>query len=113
MNHHPKMKFFPLCDLHHCPMRRVMLEESATSEETRSFHQCERRDCNRIFRDGYGYSDFAAGQFDVSRVSFRSCPLCAGTLYLAEVDHARKVETWECAETECDYTDEALSPSSR
>jgi len=57
MNHHPKMTFFPLCDLHHCPMRPVMLEGSA-AEETRPFHQCERRDCDRIFRDGEGYTDF-------------------------------------------------------
>ena len=93
-------------------MRRVMLEESA-SDEGRSFHQCERRDCHRIFRDGYGYSDFADGEFDASRVSSRMCPTCGGTLYLAEVDHALKVETWECAEMECDYTEDILSPSSR
>jgi hypothetical protein len=43
MGPYPKMKFFPLCDLHHCPMRRVMLEDSS-SEENQSFHQCERRD---------------------------------------------------------------------
>jgi len=112
MDNHPKMKFFPLCDLHHCPMRRVMLEESAL-EEAQSFHQCERRDCDRIFRDGYGYSDFAGGQFDTSRVSARECPTCGGTLYLAEVDHALKVETWECAEMECNFTEEILSPPSR
>jgi hypothetical protein len=112
VNHHPKTNFFPLCDLHHCPMRRVMLEESP-SEETRSFHQCERRDCNRIFRDGYGYSDFAAGHFDASRISSRECPLCAGTLYLAEVDQMLKVETWECAEVDCHYTEDTSSPSSR
>lgn len=112
MNHRPKMEFSPLCDLHHCPMRRVMLEESE-SHEGQPFHQCERRDCNRIFRDGYGYSDFAAGQFDVSRVSFRECPVCGGTLYLAEADRARKVETWECAEAECEHTEDDPSPSSR
>jgi len=112
MNYHPKTKFFPLCDLHHVPMRRVMLEGSP-SEETQSLHQCERRDCNRIFRDGYGYSDFADGHFDVSRVSSRKCPVCAGTLYLAEVDHVRKIETWDCAEIECDYTEDVSSPSSR
>ena len=112
MNHHPKMRFSPLCDLHHCPMRRVMLEESAL-DETQSFHQCERRDCSRIFRDGYGYSDFADGQFDAARASYRQCPTCAGTLYLAEVDHALKVETWECAEMECDHTEDILSPASR
>lgn len=112
MNHHPKMRFSPLCDLHHCPMRRVMLEESP-SEETRSFHQCERRDCDRIFRDGCGYSDFAAGQFDASRISSRECPSCGGTLYLAEVDQMLKVETWECAEVHCYYTENISSPSSR
>jgi hypothetical protein len=112
VDHHPKTRFSPLCDLHHCPMRRVMLEESS-SEETRSFHQCERRDCDRIFRDGYGYSDFAGGQFDASRISSRECPLCAGTLYLAEVDRVRKIETWDCAEIECDYTEDVFSPSSR
>jgi len=112
MNHHPKPKFFPLCDLHHCPMRRIMLEESS-SEETQSLHQCERRDCNRIFRDGHGYSDFVDGQFDVSRISSRECPTCGGTLYLAEVDHTLKAETWECAELDCDYTEFTSSPSSR
>jgi hypothetical protein len=112
MNNHPKMKFFPLCDLHHCPMRRVMLEESA-SKPAQSFHQCERRDCDRIFRDGYGYSDFVGGQFDISRISSRECPVCGGTLYLSEVDHIQKVETWECAETNCDHTEDVLSPSSR
>jgi len=112
MDHHPKTQFFPLCDLHHAPMRRVMLEGSA-SEGTRSLHQCERRDCHRIFRDGQGYSDFAAGQFDASRSSCRACPLCGGILYLAEVDHALKVETWECAEMKCSYTEDVLSPSSR
>ncbi len=112
MKNHPKTPFFPLCDLHHCPMRRVMLEESAL-DETQSFHRCERRDCTRIFRDGYGYSDFADGRFDLSRVSSRHCPVCAGTLYLAEVDRARKIETWDCAEMACPYTKEVSSPSSR
>ena len=112
MNSHPNTNFSPLCDLHHCPMRRVMLDES-TSEGIQSFHQCDRRDCNRIFRFGHGYSDFADGQFDESRLSYRKCPTCAGTLYLAGVDHALKVETWECAELECDHTEDASSPSSR
>ena len=112
MNHHSKTRFSPLCDLHHCAMRRVMLEESQ-SEETGSFHQCERRDCDRIFRDGYGYSDFVSGQFDASRTSSRECPLCTGTLYLAEVDQTLKVETWECAEVGCHYAEDTSSPSSR
>lgn len=112
MTHHAKTRFSPLCDLHHCPMRRVMLE-GPPAQETQSFHQCERRDCNRIFRDGCGYSDFAAGQFDASRIYSRECPLCAGTLYLAEVNQTLKVETWECAEVDCRYTEEVTSPSSR
>ncbi len=112
MQPHPKMNFAPLCDLHHCPMRRVMFEESA-SEGTQSFHQCERRDCNRVFRDGVGYSDFAKGHFDPSRVSSRECPTCGGTLYLAEVNHSLKVETWECAETGCNHSEDGSSPSSR
>jgi ssDNA-binding Zn-finger/Zn-ribbon topoisomerase 1 len=89
-----------------------MLEGSA-SEPTQSLHQCERRDCNRIFRDGYGYSDYVDGLFDAARVSARECPLCGGTLYLAEVNNPRKVETWECAETQCDYSEDIFSPSSR
>jgi hypothetical protein len=112
VNHHSKARFSPLCDLHHCPMRRVMLEQSP-SEGAGSFHQCERRDCDRIFRDGYGYSDCASGQFDASRTSSRECPLCAGTLYLAEVDQTMKVETWECAEVDCHHTEDISSPSSR
>ena len=120
MNSHPKKQFFPLCDLHHCPMRRVMLEQSAPEEnqsfqpeENQSFHQCQRRDCHRIFRDGHGYADFAGGQFDASRLSFRECPSCGGTLYLAEVNRALKVETWECAEMACDCSENAPSPSTR
>jgi len=112
MTTHAKVKFFPLCDLHHVPMRRVMLEE-ADSGETQSFHQCERRGCTRIFRDGYGYSDYVAGEFDGSRTSFRTCPSCGATLYLAEVDHAQKEETWDCAEIDCPYSEDTPSPSSR
>lgn len=112
MKNHPKTQFFPLCDLHHCPMRRVMLEGSAL-DDTQSFHRCERRDCSRVFRDGYGYSDFADGQFDVSRVSSLNCPVCTGTLYLAEVDRTRKIETWDCSEMACPYTKDVSSPSSR
>lgn len=89
-----------------------MLEE-AVSDETRSLYQCERRDCHRIFRVAYGYSDFDGGQFDASRESSRLCPTCGGTLYLANVDHTLKVETWECARAECDYSEETRSPSSR
>jgi hypothetical protein len=112
MTHHPKMRFSPLCDLHHCPMRRVMLEESA-SEDQQSIHQCERRDCQRIFRDSHGYSDFGDGQFDASRGFSQQCRICGGILYLAEVNHTLKVETWECAEAECVYTEDVASPSSR
>jgi hypothetical protein len=93
-------------------MRRVMLEERAAGE-TETFHQCKRTGCSRIFRDGQGYSDYADGQFDASRVSSRECPTCRGTLYLAEVDKALKVETWECAEMECNYSEDVASPSSR
>jgi hypothetical protein len=112
MNNHPKMLFFPLCDLHHQPMRRVMLEVAASAQR-QSFHQCERRDCNRVFRDGQGYSDYLDGQFDLSRQSLRPCSLCGGTLFLAEVDQAQKIETWECATTECNHAEEVTSPSSR
>jgi hypothetical protein len=112
MNHNPQIEFFPLCDLHHCPMRRVSLDGSA-SQESQSFHQCERRDCHRIFRDGYGYSDFAGGQFDESRSSLRECRICGGILYLSEVNHALKVETWECVEIECNYNEDVPSPASR
>lgn len=112
MKPNPKEQFFPLCDLHHSAMRRVMLEEPA-SNVTQSFHQCERRDCSRIFRDGYGYSDFADGQFDATRFSRRQCPTCGGTLYLAEADRVLKVETWECAEVEYGYSESIFSPASR
>ena len=108
----PRVSFFPLCDLHHAPMRRLMREETE-SEDTQPFHQCERRDCNRIFRDHCGYSDFADGQFDTSRMSSRICPKCGAILYLAEVDHTWKIETWECTGEDCDYNQEASSPASR
>ena len=92
-------------------MRRVMLEED--SEEIRSYHACERRDCTRIYRDSNGYSDISAGQFDDSRTSIRPCPLCESVLYLAEVDHSLKIETWECPQATCDYSEEYPSPSAR
>lgn len=87
--------------------------EGPPAKETQTFHQCERRDCDRIFRDGHGYSDFAAGEFDASRISSRECPLCEGTLYLAEADNNLKVETWECAEVDCNYSADIPSASSR
>ena len=106
-----KQQFSPLCDVHHVTMRRVMLEED--SEDVRSYHACERRDCTRIFRDSNGYSDRTEGQFDGSRTSTRTCPQCGAILYLAEVDHSQKVETWECPQKECNFSEEYPSPSAR
>jgi len=106
-----RQQFSPLCDLHHVSMRRVMLEED--SQEVRSYHACERRDCTRIFRDFDGYTDLIQGSFDDSRASVRTCPLCGAVLYLAEVDHPKKIETWECPQKECDFSEECASPSSR
>jgi|SRR5579862_875222 len=106
-----KQQFSPLCDVHHVPMRRVMLEED--SDDVRSYHACERRDCTRIFRDSNGYSDRTEGQFDGSRASTRTCPRCGATLYLAEVDRSQKVEIWECPQKECNFSEEYPSPSAR
>jgi hypothetical protein len=104
-------QFSPLCDLHHVSMRLVMPEED--SEEVRSHHACIRCDCTRVFRDSDGYSDWAKGEFDDSRASVRTCPQCGAVLYLAEVDHSQKIETWECPQKECDFSDESGSPSGR
>lgn len=104
-------QFSPLCDLHHAPMRRAMLEED--SEEVRSYHACERRDCTRVFRDSNGYSDWIEGRFDDSRASVRRCPRCGAVLYLAEVDHSRKIEIWECPRKQCDFSEERASPSAQ
>ncbi len=101
MKNDPKIQFSPLCDLHHSPMQRVMLEASAANG-AQTFHQCERRDCDRIFRDGNGYSDFSDSEFDGARSSSRECPLCGATLCLGEVDRTQKIETWECTEIICE-----------
>lgn len=106
-----RKQFSPLCDLHHVSMRRVMLEEE--SEEIRSCHACVRRDCTRVFRDSNGYSDLIEGQFDDSRASTERCPRCGAVLYLASVDHSKKVEIWECPHSECDFSEESPSPSAR
>ncbi len=108
MSKHP---FSPLCDVHHAPMRRVMLEEE--SDNVRSYHACERRDCTRIFLTCNGYSDRTEGQFDGSRSSTRICPRCGVALYLAEVDRTKKVETWECPQGDCAFSEEYPSPSAR
>lgn len=89
----------------------MMLEED--SEDIRSYHGCERRGCTRIFRPSTGYSDRTAGQFDNSRASAKRCPRFGSGLYLAEVDHSLKMETWECPEAGCDYAKEHPSPSAR
>lgn len=106
-----RQQFSPLCDLHHVPMRRVMLEED--SEEVRTYHACERRDCTRVFREASGYSDRTEGEFEDSRVSARTCPRCGGVLYLADVDHSKKQEIWECPRSGCGFSQEYLSPSAR
>jgi hypothetical protein len=92
-------------------MQRVMLEED--SEKIRSYHACKRRGCTRIFRDTNGYSDWIAGRFDDSRASLKPCPVCGSVLYLAEVDHSMKIETWECPQADCDYSEAHPSPSAR
>ncbi|HKR27071.1 MAG TPA: hypothetical protein VJS11_06435 [Acidobacteriaceae bacterium] len=106
-----KLRFFPLCDLHHTPMRRMMLEEYR--DEVRTFHGCDRRDCSRVFREASGYVDWIDGEFDESRASLRRCPTCGAILYLAEVDQSRKIETWECAQVDCGHSEEFASPSAR
>ena len=88
-----------------------MLEEDW--EEVRSFHACERRGCTRIFRQLDGYTDLTRGEFDDSRASVRACPLCSAAIYLAEVDHSQKIETWECPQEQCNFSEELLSPSAR
>jgi predicted RNA-binding Zn-ribbon protein involved in translation (DUF1610 family) len=107
----PRQQFAPLCDLHHTPMRRMMLEED--SAEVRSFHACGRPDCTRVFRDSIGYLDYLDGAFDDSRASDHACPQCGSILYLAEVDRSRKLETWECPQRGCSFTAEYRSPSAR
>jgi hypothetical protein len=106
-----RQQFSPLCDLHHVLMRRVMLEED--SEEVRSYHACTRRDCTRIFRDFDGYTDLIRGDFDDSRASIRTCPVCGAVTYLADVDHSRKIETWECPQSECNFSEQYPSASAR
>ena len=106
-----RQQFSPLCDLHHVSMRRVMLEED--SEEVRSYHACERRDCTRVFRDSDGYTDLIPGGFDDSRSTVRTCPQCGAVLYLAEVNHSQKTETWECPQKDCNFSEECASPSVR
>jgi hypothetical protein len=106
-----RQQFSPLCDLHHVPMRRVMLEED--SENVRTYHACERRDCTRVFRDSDGYSDWIDGRFSDSRVSARACPMCGAVLYLAEADSIGKLEIWECPRDACNFLCEYPSPSGR
>jgi hypothetical protein len=106
-----RQSFSPLCDLHHGSMRRVMVE--GDSEEVRSYHACERRDCTRIFRDLDGYTDLLEGDFDDARASQRVCPRCGAILYLAEVDRSQKIETWECTRGECNFSEDVTSPSAR
>ena len=106
-----RQRFSPLCDLHHASMRRVMMEED--SEEVRTYHACERRDCTRVFREVDGYTDISRGEFDDSRASVRRCPRCGAALYLAEVNQSQKIETWECAQRECNLSEECRSPSAR
>lgn len=100
-----------LCDLHHTSMERMMLEED--TEEIRSYHRCGRRDCTRVFRDSVGNLDLIDGKFDDSRTSVRTYPRCGSILYLAEVDRSRKIETWECPQTQWDFSQDHPSPSAR
>lgn len=106
-----RQQFSPLCDVHHTSMRRMMLEEE--SEEIRAYHGCERRDCTRVFRDSFGYSDWIDREFDQSRALVKRCPNCEAILYLAEVDQFRKIETWECPQAGCRFSEEFPSPSGR
>ncbi len=106
-----RQQFFPLCDLHNVPMRRVMMEEDL--EEVRSYHACERRGCTRVFRESVGYMDLIPDGFDDSRASVRKCPQCGAILYLVEVDRSKKIETWECPQKDCIFSEDYASPSAR
>ena len=88
-----------------------MLE--ADSAEICSYHACCRPDCTRVFRVSIGYLDRIEGEFDVSRSSAQRCPRCGSALFLADVDHSRKFETWECPQPDCGYAEGHSSPSAR
>ena len=107
----PQQQFSPLCDLHHTTMQRRMLDEG--SDKVCSFHACDRPDCTRVFRDSCGYLDRIEGNFDHSRASVQRCPQCGSALYLADVNHTQKIETWECPQTGCDFSADQPSPSAR
>ena len=106
-----RQQFTPLCDLHHTSMNRMMLDEDL--DEIRSFHACGRQNCTRVFRDSAGYLDYVEGGFDDSRPSIHRCPCCGSVLYLAEVDHSQKIETWECPQADCEFSENHSSPSAR
>jgi hypothetical protein len=106
-----QQQFSPLCDLHHTAMERVMVE--ADSEDVCSYHVCVRPNCTRVFNHSNGYLDRIDGEFDDSRSSVQRCPSCGSILYLAAVDHTRKIETWECPQVGCDFTQDHSSPSAR
>jgi len=84
-------------------MRRITLEESPS---VRTNRYRERLVVIASFRDGYGYSDFAIGDFHGSCASSQECPWREGALYLSEVDQILKVKTWECTEADWLYTDD-------
>jgi hypothetical protein len=88
-----------------------MLEEE--SEEVRSYHACMRRDCTRVYRESSGYADWIEGEFNQSRPSAQQCPRCGANLYLAAVNRLYKVETWECPQTGCEFSEDIPSPSAR
>lgn len=83
------------------------------SEEVRSYHACERRDCTRVFREMNGYSDWIEGEFNDSRASRQICPHCGAVLFLAAVNRSQKIEIWECPQADCDFSEESPSPSAR
>lgn len=105
-----KQQFSPLCDVHHTFMRRLVEEDS---DDIRSYHACARRDCTRVFRHCSGYSDRVDEEFDLSRALLKSCPACGSTLYLVEVDRSREIETWECPQLTCEFSEEFPSPAGR
>jgi hypothetical protein len=104
-------QFWPLRDLHHTRMQRMMLEED--SEEIRTYYACARRDCSRVFRDSVGYTDWIEGEFDDARAAIGRCPSSGDALYLAEVDSHRRVEIWECSGPGCKFSEESPSPAAQ
>src|SRR4029077_7069336 len=105
-----KLKLTPICDIHKKPMEYGRFGDPQVFSMTA--YKCQTDGCSRVYNNSFGYTDIVNDHIDHSNSIKRECSDCETSLYLASEDRTTGMQTWQCAQPNCDYS-EQFNPADR